>query len=52
MLVLQIKPENRGETFPNSFSEAVIILVRKADKGIPGKSYSSLPSGTRAEILN
>lgn len=47
MLVLQIKPENRGEIFSNSFSEAVIILVYKPDKGIPGESYSSLPSGTQ-----
>ena len=47
MLVLQIKPENRGETFSSSFSEAVTILVRKLDKGIPGESYSSFPSGTQ-----
>ena len=47
MLILQIKPENRGETFSSSFSEAVTILVRKLDKGIPGESYSSFPSGTQ-----
>lgn len=48
MLVLQIKPENRGETFSSSFSEAVTILrYVNLTKASQEKDCNSFPQGTQ-----